>query len=765
MRANVRHSLLRLGTALSATVLGTLPSTASADPGELTPIAINTQGNNFGYIEYLPEAYNEGEDWPVLIFLTGIGENGTGQLPATNDCRNGPNYNDPVLCRNLRHGPQNLIYQQQTFGTPLWNDETRPFIVISPQNPAPLFTYVPYSSNNLDAFVDYLIDQYAVDERRIYLTGMSMGGYSATLLANYNPDRFAAIAIMPGINGVPADRVCDLTQQNIWAFHGQNDGNPFNPIGIVDLITQFDACPSPHPNARLTIYTGAGHDVWTRTFRPASGMANATLTTYNLRGVNVPLDPYNVDLYTWLLTHDKPLVSAGPDLEGVTGEVIELSAVADDDDTFTTTWTQTSGPAVAISNASGLVASFEPSAAGVYEFRIELVDADGQWDDDTLLVTIGEGTGGEDTGGEDTGGGAESDGSESSTGGASDSSGGESTGLEDSTSGGESSSGAASPDESSSGAGAPDESSSGAGSPGESSSGESDDGGSDDGGSIDPLDALDDDFSSDSLGTWSTHNPAAAPATISNGQLVLQPGPNTAWFNTAQAAQYYRTVDGDFSVVADVTVASLAGGTPTPNWRLAGLMMRNATAPSSNTFHGALGTVGAWMTTNVVYEYQNTVNGASQYGYLPSAVGTSAQVRLCRVGSTVRTMFRADVSSPWILGDERVRADFGTSLAVGPVAFQLMTPADLRATFDNINFTTIDSLDDCAPGTINDVSSSGVSAFAAGGAQTQSLLSDEDLAAAAQSEGCACQASERPGTGAFWMLLPLGLLGLRRRRG
>ena len=163
------------------------------------------------------------------------------------------------------------------------------------------------------------------------------------------------------------------------------------------------------------------------------------------------------------------------------------------------------------------------------------------------------------------------------------------------------------------------------------------------------------------------------------------------------------------------------------------------------------------MSPGIVFEYQSTVNGLSQYAFhAQPAMGTSAQLRLCRVGSTVRTMYRASSSDPWILGDERQRTDFGPTLEVGPSSFNFTTPANMRATFDDINFTTIGSMNDCAPGTIDDVSSGGV--FAANSAPAVKTI--EDIASA---EGCACSVDERrPSAG--WMLLPLGLLALRGRR-
>lgn len=380
----------RLIPILAAAAL--FPTLASADPGELTAVEIGSQGNTLGYFEYLPAAYDESQEWPLLVFLSGIGENGNGMLPDGEDsCSRGPNYPDGNICRNLRHGPQNLIYRQLELGQAgLWDDTERPFIVVSPQNPAPLYSMTAYDAARLDTFFDYLLDTYAIDERRIYITGMSMGGYSTMLYLQHNPDRLAALSIMPGIAATGEVPVCDLVGQNIWVFHGENDTNPFSPFGPLNFVRQFRACPNPHPYPRATVYAGAGHDVWTRTINPSLGMDDAVLTTYNAGGT-VALDPYDIDVYTWLLQHDRPSVSAGSDLQVTTADnPVLVTANTVDDDTITYTWSQIDGPVVALEGADTASLVLRDLAPGTYRFSVLAVDSDGQFDRDEVAVEVTE---------------------------------------------------------------------------------------------------------------------------------------------------------------------------------------------------------------------------------------------------------------------------------------------------------------------------------------------------------------------------------------
>jgi predicted esterase len=383
----VRTKSLALGIGLLAAAWS---GSAAADPGELSPVEIETIGNVFGYWEYLPTAYAEEETWPLFIFLSGIGENGVGTLDPT-ACANGPDTAGDYLCRNLRHGPQNLLWRQIHEGEAgLWDDVERPFVVISPQNPAPLFEYTAYDVDDLDDFVQFLLDTYSIDPRRMYLVGMSMGGYSTVLSIIAYPQRFSAVSMMPGIAGAGEwNEVCTLTEQNMWVFHGEVDTNPFPPSGMVSFGYLFGQCSEPVPTPRITVYTDAGHNVWTRTIEPEIGLGTEVLDTFFAQGTNIDLDPYDVDLYTWLLAHDKPVVDAGPDVETTTDDaLVQLQASALDDDPVTYAWTQTAGAAVTLANEATDTLDVSGFDVGEYSFEVLVVDADDQHARDDVTLTI-----------------------------------------------------------------------------------------------------------------------------------------------------------------------------------------------------------------------------------------------------------------------------------------------------------------------------------------------------------------------------------------
>ena len=115
------------------------------------------------YLLYLPADYDKQDAWPLLLFLHGAGERG----------------DDLELVK--KHGPPKLIEQGKPF----------PFIVVSPQCPKD----GSWSTRPLEltALLDDIAAKYKVDRDRVYLSGLSMGGFGTWLLAGYAPERFAAI--------------------------------------------------------------------------------------------------------------------------------------------------------------------------------------------------------------------------------------------------------------------------------------------------------------------------------------------------------------------------------------------------------------------------------------------------------------------------------------------------------------------------------------------------------------------------------------------
>ncbi|MFB0516806.1 MAG: alpha/beta hydrolase-fold protein, partial [Candidatus Neomarinimicrobiota bacterium] len=96
--------------------------------------------------------------------------------------------------------------------------------------------------------------------RRIYLTGLSMGGYGTWSLALAQPERFAAIA--PICGGGDRRQACRLKDLPVWAFHGARD--KVVPVRRTKrMVRAIEKCGG---SPRLTIYLDAGHDSWTRTY-------------------------------------------------------------------------------------------------------------------------------------------------------------------------------------------------------------------------------------------------------------------------------------------------------------------------------------------------------------------------------------------------------------------------------------------------------------------------------------------------------------------
>ncbi len=252
----------------------TLPSEhlpEETEPGQQTPRPLGSGEANMGYHEYLPASYAASgrRTYPLLVFFHGIGERGNGT---------------DELAKVLVNGPPRLIKDGR------WLDATTaPFIVISPQSASG-----SPSADEVHALLQTLLATYRVDTARVYLTGLSAGGYTTwRYLAKYQELVAAAVPIAGGGNPKLA---CGMGQVPVWAFHGDADAT----VGVDQssaMVDAINACsPGPTERAKLTIYEGVGHDSWSRTY-DLSGMDSAV--------VSPERDPYSLSIYDWLLTHTR----------------------------------------------------------------------------------------------------------------------------------------------------------------------------------------------------------------------------------------------------------------------------------------------------------------------------------------------------------------------------------------------------------------------------------------------------------------------------
>ena len=210
------------------------------------------------YLLFLPETYGADKEkrWPLILFLHGAGERGTD------------------VWKVATHGPPKNVTDHPDFA----------FIVVSPQCPMDQ----TWSKDTLLALLDEITSNYAVDTNRVYLTGLSMGGYGTWDLGICHPEKFAAIAPICGGGDLISvllasrERAPALKSLGIWAFHGAKD--PVVPVEeskrMVEAVKRAGV-----KDAKLTIYPEAQHDAWTETYK-------------------------NPELYEWFLAHTRQPPSA-----------------------------------------------------------------------------------------------------------------------------------------------------------------------------------------------------------------------------------------------------------------------------------------------------------------------------------------------------------------------------------------------------------------------------------------------------------------------
>lgn len=184
------------------------------------------------YLLFLPAAYGSAEQketkWPLLLFLHGSGERGT----------------DLELVK--KHGPPLIVEQRKDF----------PFVTISPQCPAEK----NWNADELAKLVDHAANTLQVDPKRLYVTGLSLGGAGTwDLLAKY-PGKFAAAVPICGPGDPAAAEKMKGTP--IWVFHGAKDPD----VPIAKSEEMVEAIKKAGGNVKFTVYPEAGHDSWTATY-------------------------------------------------------------------------------------------------------------------------------------------------------------------------------------------------------------------------------------------------------------------------------------------------------------------------------------------------------------------------------------------------------------------------------------------------------------------------------------------------------------------
>lgn len=183
----------------------------------------------FPFVEYSPKVKKD--NMPVIIQLHGAGERGNGS--------------DELFLVD-KHGFSNVIGEKEY-----------DCIFIMPQCPQNQFWAGRVES--VTKFIEDVIKEYRVDKSRVYLTGLSMGGYGTWFTAMARPELFAAIAPVCGGGMAWNAGVLDMP---VWAFHGDID-KTVSPIHSEEMVQKLQEAGK---NVKYTVFEGVGHAIQTLAF-------------------------------------------------------------------------------------------------------------------------------------------------------------------------------------------------------------------------------------------------------------------------------------------------------------------------------------------------------------------------------------------------------------------------------------------------------------------------------------------------------------------
>jgi predicted peptidase len=225
--------VVAVAAALALAPLGAGEKTEAGKHGFLNKVYKDREGES-KYVLFVPHSYQGDKDYPLILFLHGAGERGSdGQKP-------------------VMQGIGNAIKFK--------NGESRfPCFVIFPQ----CRTGANWQAGGLDAqramgMLDETEKTYKIDRKRVYLTGLSMGGFGTWSLAAAHPDRWAAI--VPICGGVKTDMAADVAGKikdiPCWGFCGDQDKL------VTGMRTMFAALKQAGASPRYSEFPYVGHNSW-----------------------------------------------------------------------------------------------------------------------------------------------------------------------------------------------------------------------------------------------------------------------------------------------------------------------------------------------------------------------------------------------------------------------------------------------------------------------------------------------------------------------
>lgn len=190
------------------------------------------------YVLYVPRDYTPEKPWPLIVFLHGMGERGSDGLAQS----------EVGIARAIRFHPDRfpcLVVMPQCPGKVVWNKAVE----------------------DIDTCINDTRRDYSIDDDRLYLTGLSMGGFAAWQYGAANARKFAAI--MPICGGGNVKDAEKLAHIPIWAFHGAVD-SVVPPKKSQEMV---EAVKKAGGNVQYTEYPDTDHNSWDKAYGEKDAIA------------------------------------------------------------------------------------------------------------------------------------------------------------------------------------------------------------------------------------------------------------------------------------------------------------------------------------------------------------------------------------------------------------------------------------------------------------------------------------------------------------
>jgi predicted peptidase len=220
----------------------TSPAVADGQTSGLLTRTVRIGNESFSYQLYIPAKLQGKKDLPVILFLHGIGQRGEGGfVPST--------------------GPAGTFARGYL--------EQVPAIILLPQCRKGSYWSDPQMERMVMASLDQTVTEFSADAKRLYLTGVSMGGFGVWHVAAQHPDKFAAlVAICGGSSLRSGERFAPIAQRvgstPAWVFHGAED----RVVPVSESRQMVQALKAVKGNrVRYSEYEGVGHNVWLNVLR------------------------------------------------------------------------------------------------------------------------------------------------------------------------------------------------------------------------------------------------------------------------------------------------------------------------------------------------------------------------------------------------------------------------------------------------------------------------------------------------------------------